>query len=161
MPTTTYNDTYITSAGKVERIIVTDVNDVNCNFLSRTVTNRDLDTVDVDASHLTTLTSKCKDICLLDNPTALQPYCKEWTVDATMKANGYLELDAGDYFMADDDDMKKYADVIVNRGYYMLNSTPGRDEYNCNRATDPERLEFASGVLRVGMKVFLRIRPKQ
>jgi len=160
MPTTTYNDTYITSAGKVERIIVTDTNDVNCNFISRTVTNRTLDTVDVDADHLTVLTSKGKDICLLENPTASEVYCKEWTVDATMKANGYVELDSGDSFMSTDDEMKKYGDVIVNGRYYMLNATSGRDEYNCNRATTPERLEFASGVLREGMKVFLRIRPK-
>jgi len=159
MPTTTYNDAYITSAGKVERIIVTDTNDVNCNFLSRTVTNRDGDTVDVDGDHLTTLTSKGKDICLLENPTAAEPTCVEWTVSATDKANAYLEMPSGEDLLDDDADMKCYASVYHNGRYYHLDNALPRDSYSCDRVSSPNRINFAPGVLREGLKAILVIMP--
>lgn len=154
-----YNASYGTSAGKIEQIVVTDTNDTNCNFLSRTVTNRDLDPIDIDSDEDTNLTSKSKDRCLLVNPTAAEPTCVEWTVSATDKANAYLEMPSGEDLLNDDADMKCYASVYHNGRYYHLDNALPRDTYSCDRVSSPNRINFASGVLREGLKAILVIMP--
>ena len=156
---TTYKTSYINSGGKIEQIIVTDTNDTNCNFLSRTATNRDLDPVDVDSFEQTKLTSQSKTVCLLNNPTAAEPTCVEWTVSAADKVNAYLEMPSGEDLLEDDADMKCYASVYHNGRYYHLDNALPRDTYSCDRVSTPNRINFASGVLREGLKAILVIMP--
>lgn len=155
-----YNRTYLSPTGKVHQIVVTDTNDVNCNFISRTVTNRDGDTVNVYDEETTVLDSKAKDICLLENPDSAGETCIEWDVSAADQTNSYLELPVDSNFMPTDLDMKCYASVYYNGRYYHLDNALPRDAYSCDRASSPNRLLFKAGVLREGKKAILTIRPK-
>ena len=160
-----YNHTYLGFGGKVDQVVVTDVNDANCNFLSRTTTNRDLDSVEIDTAEGTQLTTRSKDICLVDNPTASQPTCIKWVVDATDQANGYVELPASTYLYATDAEMDCYATVHVAGRMYDIDITAPaahpRDFYRTDRTSGSEdRLTFKMGVLRVGMNVKLILNPK-
>ena len=157
-----YNHTYITSAGKVEQIVVTDTNDVNCNLVGSAITNRDGDTVVIDASEQAKLNLNSKQICLFNNPTKAEVFKKAFTVNANDQSNGYIELDSGDYLMPTDEDMECYADIILNRSYFLLSESnpPPRGEYYCDRVSVPNRVYFAPGELRIGMKGLIRIKPK-
>ena len=154
---TTYKTSYLNSGGKIEQIISTDTNDTNCNFLSRSVTNRDLDVVDIDAAQNSKMSTTSKDVCLFDNPSAGEPTCVEWTVDATDAANAYVEMPSGEFLLDDDADMKCFATVYHNGRYYHLDNALTRDSYSCDRGFAPNRIKFKAGVLRVGLKVILVI----
>jgi len=159
MPTTSYSDTYITSFGQVTQVNITDNNDTNCNFLSRSVTTLDGNPTAIESDHSEVVNSRSKDICLLENPTAAQPTCVDWTVSAADKANAYLEMPSGEDLLDDDADMKCYASVYHNGRYYHLDNALPRDAYSCDRVSTPNRINFAPGVLREGLKAILVIMP--
>lgn len=161
MPSVNYEHTYQNALGKMTQVVITDTNDVNCNNLSRSATARTLESVNLDASEEVVLTSRSQDVCLVENPTASEPTCIEWTVSASDQANGYLEMPSGDDLLDNDTDMKCFASVYHNGRYYHLDNTSPtpRDAYKCDRVSSPNRLYFGTGVLRSGLKAILVIMP--
>lgn len=154
-----YNDLYLTSAGFIQRTTITDVSDVNCNFISRTVTDRSSNTVNIDDSRGSFLLPISKTVCLIANPDASKPTCIDWVVSLSDETNNYLELPSGSYLLDNDDDMKCYAKVVLNGRTYLLNNLLPRDTYSCDRVSVPNRINFPAGVLRSGMLAALIINP--
>ena len=139
-----YRDAYLTAAGKIDQIKITDVNDVNCKLVSRTVTNLTDDTVEAEDEQETLITTRGEAVCLLANTDALETKHYEWTSGA----NDYVELGAGEQVPATDDLAKPRCKCFVNGQKYKLDDALGSFfSFRFDRTTDPVRVIFPTGTV--------------